>query len=205
MDSKLTDQTRVLMSFGAPIGGFEFAMQLRHDIYQKFGKKPDTDPAFCYLDAESLRADAKTKYKYDPKSDKYMMSNDEWHAYYESAMKKCGTMILLITKLWLTSKWCWQELDMLVSIAEKKKGNLKTIIVMWPDGATLLKSDKWQERQEGGKARTPKDLLQRLDKLQNSIYVRVSGSPAITDGTNTYAYSCSDAEAQTIKAAVVVS
>ncbi len=109
-----TEKTRVLMSFGAVDGGFEFGMQLRLDIYQKFGKNADADPAFCYLDAESLRVDSTTKYTYDLKSDKIMMENPDWDKYYESAMKYCKTMILLITKQWLTSKWCWKELDMLV-------------------------------------------------------------------------------------------
>jgi hypothetical protein len=205
-----TENTKVLMSFGAWTGGFEFAMQMRLDIYRKFGKNPDGDPAFCYLDAESLRTDAKTSYTYHAATDKNMMANPYWDKYYESAMRNCRTMILFITKEWLVSKWCWRELDMLIRTAEKRPA-LKVIVVMFPDGAAKLKTSTWTERQEGGVARSPQDLAARLDRLTNAFYIRVSGSPAIvgaitkggaTVGSNTFAYSCSEAESNLIIANV---
>ena len=84
-----TETTRVLLSFGAWTGGFEFAMQLRMDIYRTFGKNPGHDSAFCYLDAESLRNDAKTSYTYQTATDKNMMANPYWDKYYEAATRHC--------------------------------------------------------------------------------------------------------------------
>jgi hypothetical protein len=145
--------TKVLLSFGAVEGGFEFALQLRLDIYNKFARNSDGDPFFCYLDAESLRGGQNTVYTYNPNTDMNVMSNPEWKKNYELAMKSCKTMILLVTKQWLTSKWCWLELDMLVTTAETCKK--KIVVVYWPDAASLMKEGKWTERQEGGTTRTP--------------------------------------------------
>ena len=58
--------TKVLLSFGAVQGGFEFAMQLRLDIYKKISRSFEADPYFCYVDAESLRTNQVTKYTYKP-------------------------------------------------------------------------------------------------------------------------------------------
>jgi hypothetical protein len=214
-----TENTKVLLSFGAWTGGFEFAMQLRMDIFRKFGKHPESDPAFCYLDAESLRNDAKTSYTYQAATDKNMMANPYWDKYYEAAMRHCETMILFITKEWLVSKWCWRELDMLVRAAEKRP-ELNVIIVMFPDGAAKLRTSTWTERQEGGVARSPQQLAARLDRLPNATYIRVAESPAIvgaitrgyqnprsqgsTIGSNTFAYACSAAECDAIIANVKV-
>ena len=207
MVAEVTNDTKVLMSFGARTGGFEFAMQLRHDIYRKFGVDPAARPGFCYLDGESLRGDPRTTYTYDARSDNNMMANPEWDENYQAAMDNCKTMVLLITREWLVSKWCWRELDMLVGVAERRGDELKTIIVSWPDGETLLKSDGWTERQEPGEARTPRDLDDRLNRLDNVFRLRVAGKPAIVGritqggrymGTNIFAYSCNQTECDLI-------
>src|SRR5271166_1004410 len=165
--------TKILLSFGAVQGGFEFSMQLRLDIYKKFGRSFDGDPYFCYLDAESLRTNKNTVYTYKPNTDMNVMSNTEWAENYKSAMKSCKSMILLITKQWLTSKWCWAELDMLVTMAETS--NKKIIVVYWPDAASLMQQGtSWAERQEGGANRTPKDLFDRIEKIGSNKFVTVS-------------------------------
>jgi hypothetical protein len=191
-------------------------MQLRMDIYRKFGKNPGHDSAFCYLDAESLRNDAKTSYTYQTATDKNMMASPYWDKYYEAAMRHCRTMILFITKEWLVSKWWWRELDMLIRAAERRP----ELNVMFPDGAAKLRTSTWTERQEGGVARTPLDLAIRLDRLPNATYIRVAESPAIvgaitrsyqnpgsqgsTIGSNTFAYACSAEECGLIIASVKV-
>jgi TIR domain len=216
----LTANTRVLVSFGARSGGMEFVMQLRYDIYKKFGRSPSADPGFCYLDAESLRSESKTKYKYDTATDTNFMSNPEWDSYYDSAMNYCRTMILLITKQWLESEWCWKELEMLVSKAEKKP-DLRVIVVYWPDAQELMQKNSWPDRNKGktnGVSYTPQQFNRRIQKFRNIFALNVSGQQppiigqlmatgasglsALTPrgGENTFAYSLSEAESNLILA-----
>jgi hypothetical protein len=193
--------TKVLLSFGAIEGGFEFAMQLRLDIYKKFNRSFDADPYFCYLDAESLRTSRGTVYTYKPDTDMNVMSNPEWKKNYELAMKYCKTMILLVTKQWLSSKWCWLELDMLITAAEHC--TKKIVVVYWPDAASLMKKGTWPERQEGGTTRTPKDLYERIEKIGSFIAI-TCGAQAPIKGelpggrVNTFAYSCTEQECSLI-------
>jgi hypothetical protein len=193
--------TKVLLSFGAVQGGSEFAMQLRLDIYKKFGKSSDADPYFCYLDAESLRTYENTIYTYKPDTDMNVMSNPVWKKNYELAMRYSRTMLLLITKQWMTSRWCWLELDMLVTAAENSKK--KIAVVYWPDAASLMKEGTWRERQEGGTTRTPKDLYERIQKI-GSFVTTTCGAQAPIEGklpggsVNTFAYSCTEQECKHI-------
>ena len=130
-----------------------------------------------------------------------VMSNPEWKNNYEIAMKCCKTMLLLITKQWLTSKWCWLELDMLITAAENCKK--KIAVVYWPDAASLMKEGKWPERQEGGTTRTPKDLYERIGKI-GSFVTTTCGAQAPIKGelpgghVNTFAYSCTEQECKHI-------
>ena len=80
-----TDHTRVIISFGAAFGGFEFALQLRHDIMRAKNQK---HPAYCYLDAISLQAAADTRYPWDEKYHIFKMQNPHWAQFYESAMAR---------------------------------------------------------------------------------------------------------------------
>ena len=199
--------TKVLMSFGAVDGGFEFAMQLRLDIYRKFGKSPDADGSFCYLDAESLRGAPGTGYKYNAVTDKNMMENKDWETLYNAAMASCRTIILLITRQWLTSKYCWMELDTLVGMAERKQP-MTTVIVLWPDAKGLLEQNSWQQRQDKA-TRSPGDFWKRIKSLKGGHVYAVSGANPIIGAVgaqvepNKYAYSCSASERDIILAKVV--
>ena len=190
--------TKVLLSFGSAEGGMEFVMQLRRDIYDKFGKKLDADPYFCYLDAESLRTDRNTTYEYRPIEDINKMDNSEWRANYERAMKYCKTMVLLITKQWLNSKWCWLELNMLVEEAEKSQK--KIVVVYWPDARSRMAQGDW------GK------LTARIDKIKsNKFVITVSGAQPPIKGelpsghVKTFAYSCTEAECKHITSMIDIS
>jgi hypothetical protein len=194
--------TKVLLSFGAVEGGFEFAMQLRLDIYKKFSQSFDADPYFCYLDAESLRTSQGTTYKYKSDTDMNIMSNDKWKENYKLAMEHCTTMILLITKQWLKSKWCWLELDMLITEAEKSKKKLA--VVYWPDALSLMYEGIWEEKQEG-KTRTPRELFERIDKLGTGKFqITICGAQTPILGqvpggkVNLFQYSCTEQECQHI-------
>jgi hypothetical protein len=218
MSGSLTDKVRVLVSFGAADGGIEFAMQLRFDIYKKFGVNPATDPAFCYLDGDTLRVDPKTNYTYNAMTDTNMMDNPNWYNFYHAAMKSCGTMVLLITSGWLKSKWCFQELDMLVSLAAKKQ-NMRVLVVLWPDATALLQTGSWQDRHGGSQNRV--GFLKRVNELPGRWIYHVSNAGASrapgpgqvqrTDkktnvttafGTNNFNFSCTEAERNLILAQI---
>src|SRR5687768_5724406 len=98
------DNTRVILSFGGASGGFEFAMELRRNIMQKYNLPFNGNPAFVYLDAESLKVDPGTKYTWDEKLGIFKMSNPFWKAFYQGAMGNSKTMIFLLTGQWLRSQ-----------------------------------------------------------------------------------------------------
>lgn len=199
--------TKVLLSFGAVQGGFEFAMQLRLDIYKKFNERSDANPYFCYLDAESLRTNQNTTYTYKANTDMNVMSNPDWEANYLTAMQSCKTMILLITRQWLRSKWCWKELDMLIT--EAAKSEKKLVVVYWPDARSLMEQGIWDERQEGGATHTPADLLERIGRIKSDKVEITCGAQTPFLGqvpggdVNIFKYSCSEGECQNILATVV--
>jgi len=196
--------TKVLLSFGSAEGGMEFVMQLRRDIYDKFGKKLDADPYFCYLDAESLRTDRNTTYEYRPIEDINKMDNSEWRANYERAMKYCKTMVLLITKQWLNSKWCWLELNMLVEEAEKSQK--KIVVVYWPDARALMAQGLPRDDPPA-----PNNLTARIDKIRSDKFViTVSGAQTIegklpSGHVKRFAYSCTEAECKLITSMIDIS
>ena len=84
---KYTASTRVILSFGAAYGGFEFAMQLRSDIMERAGKPWNDDPAAVYLDHQSLKNAPGTKCEWDVEHGIHKMSNAWWKDFY----KKCRT------------------------------------------------------------------------------------------------------------------
>ena len=203
-------RTRVLISFGAIKGGFEFTMQLRRDIYRKFGVDPDRNPLFCYLDAESLRTDKSTKFRYDAPSDTTFMKNGRWAEHYGTAMSQCSTMIVLLTKEWLTSHWCLEELALLVSESKKRPG-LRCILVTWPDVNEVMKQGTWKTRQFGTTAGSA-DVNSQINSLSNCFKLSVAGGAPCVGlisrngtivGNNTYNYSCSEAETSLILGRIV--
>jgi hypothetical protein len=129
---RLTDTTRVIVSFGARDGGFELTAQLRLDIMDRYGmrqidKFPDGtvvasgDQSFCYLDAITLEGAKGTKY--DPLKikkfkgsdvevavDLNKMSNPYWDTFYPAAVSKAAVMIFQVTVPWLRSAFCMEEL-----------------------------------------------------------------------------------------------
>jgi hypothetical protein len=207
------DGAKVLLSFGATSGGFEFAMALRAEIYQKFSKNADADPEFCYLDAESLRGSPDAKYNYDQFHDLAVMSMRDWDTAYRSAMDHCRTMILLVTKQWLISKWCWHELNMLVDTVARRT-DVKVIAVFWPDAMDLLRKGSWIDKQPvknkfNVTERTPQQLYDSLTKIGSrlfAIYVSAAKGPGITvienRGSMGFMYACSQEECGLILAQI---
>lgn len=198
-----TPETRILISFGARRGGFEFAMALRHEIYAHYGIRADGAPYFCYIDAESLRGDPGTSYNRDDTLDTNFMRNPEWESHYELAMTNCGTMIILLTSEWLRSPWCWHELTMLQRIAATR--GMKVVLVVWPDARVMLDGGSFVDRD--GHPRSKAELMGAYESLPGGrALVEVSGEatppgPALierTGGVNEFSYACTEAETQRI-------
>jgi hypothetical protein len=132
---QMTSETRVIVSFGARAGGFELTLQLRLDIMDRYGRRriardangrflrfDVSDESFCYLDAVTLAKDAATAHpqvelnygsQAEPlwrKVDIYKMQNPFWDTFYPMAVKNAVVMIFQITKWWMSSEYCLQEL-----------------------------------------------------------------------------------------------
>lgn len=130
---KLTETTRVIVSFGAREGGFELTAQLRLDIMDRYGKRrvvrdpagkwlrTEADDAFCYLDAITLKDASGTSYdqlklkkkvggvEREVAVDLNKMANPYWNTYYPAAVGNAAVMIFQITTPWLESEYCLEE------------------------------------------------------------------------------------------------
>lgn len=132
---ELTKDTRVIVSFGAREGGFELTLQLRLDIMDRYGRRrivrdpagkflrfDVSDESFCYLDAVTLADDPKTSHpqvelNYGSeaapqwrKVDIFKMQNPFWDTFYPKAVKNAAVMVFQVTKWWMSSEYCLQEL-----------------------------------------------------------------------------------------------
>lgn len=123
-------KSKVLISFGAMDGGFEFAWSIKERIDEIFGSNT------AYIDAVSLENDPNTAYNWNEELAIYKMSNPNWEAYFKLTMENCDTMILLITRPWLQSNWCNQELGWLIE--ELKIRNIKVIPVVFEDAIQYI-------------------------------------------------------------------
>lgn len=203
-DSKVvgefTSSTRVILSFGSALGGFEFALQLRHDIMQSRGMSWDDDPAYIYVDAASLIKQAQTQYTWDEKLGIYKMSNPFWAQFYKDAMDNATNMIFLVTQQWLSSQWCWEELDFYAE-RFRKNPNIKPIFVVFPDAVPILKKNEIVLRD--GSKRHPSQIWNEIKNISNSCVIDIETAPipdlqtVIVEGatyTYHYRYVCNESE-----------
>ena len=136
---KYTASTRVILSFGAAYGGFEFAMQLRSDIMEKAGKPWNNDPATVYLDHQSLKNAPGTKYEWDVEHGIHKMSNAWWKDFYKGAMDNAMAMVFIVTGEWLKSKWCWLEFEWyLEQLKKRERPNLLSVFLVFDDANPSL-------------------------------------------------------------------
>jgi len=160
---QLTSTTRVIVSFGAREGGFELTAQLRLDIMDRYGKRrvlrdpagkwlqTIADDAFCYLDAITLKDAEGTKYdqlalpktidgkEQWVKVDLNKMANPFWDTYYPAAVANAAVMIFQITKPWLASEYCLEELGWFIvqGLSNLDKGKESPCIFMvFPEAET---------------------------------------------------------------------
>lgn len=117
--SKFTKNTKVLLSFGARDGGYDFARLLREELMAIRGY---TDPCAVYFDAISARnhpmgvvqviKDTKTGVT------SKQFRNQEWRQLYEAAMRNAKAMVFVATPAWAASKFCADENDMFQRIRD---------------------------------------------------------------------------------------
>ncbi|WP_247424693.1 hypothetical protein [Ralstonia pseudosolanacearum] len=127
-----TNDVKNILSFGARDGGFELAMQVRHDFDLLMGlhKKPDGNLAHNYLDAISLQSNSQTKVTKLEGMDVFKMQNPFWDIGYKNGIDNAKKMIFFITPEWLASAFCRQEFQWL---KETKNKDIKSAFVMFDD------------------------------------------------------------------------
>lgn len=130
--SSITGNTRVLLSFGAAENGFEYAIAVRNAIMAKRGW---TDKSSVFVDAISAKEHDFTRIK----GNKPL--NPVWSALYLGAIRQCEVMIFLVTKAWLNSQWCRQELDWW----KKNKEKTPIIVLVFDDAMNHTDTSKFAD------------------------------------------------------------
>ncbi|WP_368355205.1 MULTISPECIES: hypothetical protein [Comamonadaceae] len=126
-----TDEVKNIFSFGARSGGFELAMQFRHDINLNESRKGlDNSSASNYLDAISLEEHSYTEKKKLDGLDVYKMQNPFWDIGYKNGIEHAKKMIFFITPEWIASPYCLQEFSWLQETENKK---IKTAFFIYKD------------------------------------------------------------------------
>ncbi|WP_225981087.1 toll/interleukin-1 receptor domain-containing protein [Paracidovorax avenae] len=126
-----TDEVRNIFSFGARSGGFELAMQFRHDINLNDSRKGlNNSSASNYLDAISLEEHSYTEKKKLDGLDVYKMQNPFWDIGYKNGIEHAKKMIFFITPEWIASPYCLQEFNWLQKTENKK---IKTAFFIYKD------------------------------------------------------------------------
>ncbi|WP_010205619.1 hypothetical protein, partial [Pseudomonas amygdali] len=129
---KLTDGVKNIVSFGAREGGFELAMQFRHDLYrsQHPNESSSHDAATHYLDAISLQSNKFTKLEKLQHVDVFKMQNPFWDVGYKNGIAHAKKMAFFITPEWLGSDFCKQEFQWL---SETKNKDIQSAFVIFKD------------------------------------------------------------------------
>jgi hypothetical protein len=202
---KLTQNTRVILSFGAASGGFEFAMQLRKDIMDVYNKKWEKDLSFVYLDAESLKGESGTMFTWDNTLGIYKMSNEKWAKFYKDAMSQCDYMIFLLSDPWLSSQWCWQEFEWYYDTIKTK--NITPILLVFKDAQKYLDPAKVGDNKADEKVIKLKKILSALIEIKGCVVCPINSDPDPALGQievegqtykYTYRYTCTEEERSAI-------
>ena len=132
--------TEVLMSFSNAGMGSIFATWLRRRIMLAKGL---FDTRSVYMDNIAMREQGGTTLTQDERfkaSDGGITligaSNEQWNAHYLEAMSQCKSMIVVATKEWAASKWCWQEFNQAGAQAatrQKGGGAFNRVALQFPD------------------------------------------------------------------------
>jgi len=195
-----TANTQVILSFGAAMGGFEFAMQLRWDLMKRlYNMQWNSDPARVYLDAESLKNESNTSYNWDNQLGIYKMKNHFWASFYQGAMSQAKCMIFLFTQQWLNSQYCWEELQWYRQRLEGPTA-IKPIFVVFPDARHMLSTQAIVSRD--GKRHNPSHIWESMLKVPKAAKVDINtiadqsirSVSSIAGHSYSYRYACSEPE-----------
>ncbi|KFA22784.1 hypothetical protein KW5_0122885 [Xanthomonas vasicola pv. vasculorum NCPPB 1326] len=128
---KSTNNVRNIFSFGARSGGFELAMQFRHDLNVDDTKRGlEVSSESNYLDAISLEGHSHTKNDKIENLDVFKMKNPFWDIGYKNGIEHADKMVLFITPEWMASKFCIQEFEWL---RETNNKNIKAAFFVYKD------------------------------------------------------------------------
>ncbi len=144
-----TKDTKVLLSFGARDGGFEFARQLRELLMRARGW---TDPCAIYLDAVSARShpSSTTQRIVVEGHGVNAYRNPQWRELYQAAMRNAKAMVFIATPAWARSVYCADEYQMFEAIRAGRHDvriplpqHLPIVAVVYEQALALLgKSDR---------------------------------------------------------------
>ncbi len=194
------DQTRVLLSFGAAAGGFEFALQLRKDIMDKFKKTDMNEPRFVYVDAISLEGDTESHYEWDPGRGIFKMSNADWREHYLTGMRQCAYMVFLISGPWLTSNWCWDEFQWYLQAVTEHP--VKPVFIVFKDAQGIL-NGSGKVKDGKGTEHDLRPMWQEMIARPGAVVVDIATDPepavghVVVEGATysyTHRYVCSESE-----------
>ena len=130
--AEITSGVKVLLSFGARQGGYKYAISLRRFINRSMGW--DDDSTNVYIDSEALEKHPFTK----PGSGGL---NPIWDNIYWTCINQCKVMVFLVTKPWLDSPNCRQEIEWW----KINKGSVPVICLMFKDAADDFKDGTFWE------------------------------------------------------------
>lgn len=160
---RVTDSTRVIISFGTRKGGFELTNQLRMDIMRRYGQAVlrrdargvmqlvELDRSFCYLDAVTLNGTPGASWlqphverevngqKQSILIDEWQSRNEYWNHYYPAAMSHSAVMVYLITRPWTDSKFCVQELAWYTVQCLRMHGDTSVVFLVWEEAADAFR------------------------------------------------------------------
>jgi hypothetical protein len=130
--------TQVLLSFSNAGLGSIFATWLRRRIMTA---KNLYDARSVYMDNIAMRDQSGTTLTQDTRFKDANAgitligaSNEQWNAQYLQAMSECSSMIVVATKEWAVSQWCWQEFRQAGQEAETRKhGGFKRVALQFAD------------------------------------------------------------------------
>jgi hypothetical protein len=139
--------TEVLMSFSNAGLGSVFATWLRRRIMLAKGL---FDTTSVYMDNIAMRDREGTALTQDTRFKEANSgitligaSNAEWNSHYLQAMAECKSMIVVATKEWAASQWCWQEFTQAGQQAEARDKSGRAfhrIALTFPDTETDTKA-----------------------------------------------------------------
>lgn len=198
--------TKILISFGAISGGFEFALQLRRDLMKHFGARMDhpANSHFVYIDAISLEGDKETHYSWNDQLGIFKMSNGNWEGHYKTAISECEAMIFILTEPWLKSSYCWEELEWYKKALLGNTNKIKPLFILFKDAKKILDENKPfkiedKRTSSGTIVKHPKDI-NRIFRLENTVEINAnSEAPGRVTAANgryeyKFKYACSSAE-----------